>query len=570
MPRLRLLCASSLVIAVAVWAVPGSGQSPPSSGKRVLSLDGPTPIERGVNPDTSHGPQTPEAGRRASIRVASAVPDRAGASGLRYHPGRVIVKFRDGASAASRSSTVAAAGGGATMAPRQASQDFDLVQIDPAMDAEAIARAFRARPDVEYAQAAYRLHPELVPNDALYPQQWNLPAIHMEQAWDIQPAAGSNVIVAVLDTGIAYTAATVPFHAGAFSEDPSDPNNDILPPGVGSNTYPALGDLTLKFVAATELAPATRFVKPRDFIWNDTMPIDLDGHGTHVSGTIGQLTNNRSNGLGDVTNGGGTAGVAFNVKLMPVKVLDGQWDDIFGSPNAGTDDIVALGIRYAADNGANVINMSLGRTGPSNCGSNPNQDGCAPVVEAAIRYAVGKGAFVAIAAGNDFDMGNPTETLAEIASRVQGAVSVGAVNQATGHPFFSSTGRFVELAAPGGEFGSFGNGGGILQQTLDLDLVETFDQPPSKFTAPRFDSLAYFFFIGTSQATPHVSGLAAMLMQQGITDPAAVEAALERFATPCSESRNACADDIAPNRNNTFGFGLVDARKTLRGLGLAK
>jgi serine protease len=572
MPRLRLLCASSAVTAavVVLWAVSGSGQSPPPAGKRALGLDGPTPIERGVSPDTSHGPGTPEALRRASIRVASAVADRAGASGVRYRPGRVIVKFKDGASAASRSSGVAAAGGGATMAPRQASQDFDIVQIPSAMDAEAIARAFRSRPDVEYAQAAYRVHAEFVPNDALYPQQWNLPAIHMDQAWDIQPAAGSNITVAVLDTGIAYTAATVPFHASAFSEDPADPNNNILPPGVGAASYPALGDLTLRFVAATELAPSTRFVKPHDFIWNDTLPLDLDGHGTHVSGTIGQLTNNRTNGLGDASNGGGTAGVAFNVKLMPVKVLDGQWDDIFGSPNAGTDDIVALGIRYAADNGANIINMSLGRTGPANCGGNPNQDGCAPVIEAAIRYAVGKGVFVAIAAGNDFAMGNPTETLAEIASRVPGAVSVGAVNQATGHSFFSSTGSYIELAAPGGEFGSFGDGGGILQQTFDLDLVDTFDGPPSKFTAPEFDALAYFFFIGTSQATPHASGVAAMLMQQGITDPAAIEAALERFAAPCSESQNRCAAGLAANRNNTFGFGLIDARKTLRGLGLAK
>ena len=61
-----------------------------------------------------------------------------------------------------------------------------------------------------------------------------------------------------------------------------------------------------------------------------------------------------------------------------------------------------------------------------------------------------------------------------------------------------------------------------------------------------------------------------MLMQQGITDPAAIEAALEKFATPCSESLNKCDASIAPNRNNMFGFGLIEARNTLRGLGLAK
>ena len=80
------------------------------------------------------------------------------------------------------------------------------------------------------------------------------------------------------------------------------------------------------------------------------------------------------------------------------------------------------------------------------------------------------------------------------------------------------------------------------------------------FKAPRFDVLANFYFIGTSEATPHVSGLAAMLMQQGITSPAAIEAALEKFAT----------DRGASGRDNEFGFGEINARNTLRGLGLAK
>jgi serine protease len=428
------------------------------------------------------------------------------------------------------------------LAVRSAYADFDVMTIDPGEDAEAVAAALRQRSDVEYAQAAYRVRPAFVPNDFFFPRQWNLGSagLDMPLAWDVQPAAASAITVAVLDTGVAYTNARFQFHADAFVNDQNV-------------SYPALGDLTLAFAAAPELQPLARFVKPHDFIWNDDFPVDLDGHGTHVSGTIGQLTNNAGTGLGDTSGSrpGGTAGVAFNAKLMPVKVLSSDWDDIFGSPNAGTDDIVALGIRYAADNGAKVINMSLGREGPS-----------APVVEDAIKYAVGKGCFIAVAGGNGFADGNPTEVIAEIANRVQGAVSVAAVTPDRTQAFYSTTGSYIELSAPGGDFGPSNIDGtrGILQQTLDLDLVDTFTLAPSQYGPPRFDAFAYFFFIGTSQSTPHVSGVAAMLMQQGITDPAAVEAMLEQSAI----------DLGTPGRDPTFGFGLINPPRTLRGLGLAR
>src|SRR5437867_7752258 len=206
------------------------------------------------------------------------------------------------------------------------------------------------------------------------------------------------------------------------------------------------------------MAPG-RFVAPHDFSWDNDIPLDFDGHGTHVSGTIGQLTNDNI----------GTAGVAFNVKLMPVKVIDSIWDDLFGAPNVGDDATVARGIRYAADNSAKVINLSIGRTGPPDS---------APAIEDAIKYAVGKGAFVVIAAGNDFENGDPKEVIADIASRVQGAVAVGAIDPSHNRAYYSSTGTYVELSAPGGSFRGFDKEGGILQQTLDLELVETFTSLP--------------------------------------------------------------------------------------------
>src|SRR5437763_6352138 len=94
-----------------------------------------------------------------------------------------------------------------------------MVSIDPSEDAEAVARSLSAQPDVEYAQPSYRMRPKFRPNDAYYGDQWNLPMIGMEQAWDIQPAAGSSIIVAVLDTGVAYTNQTIAVRAQAFSID---------------------------------------------------------------------------------------------------------------------------------------------------------------------------------------------------------------------------------------------------------------------------------------------------------------------------------------------------------------
>ena len=102
--------------------------------------------------------------------------------------------------------------------------------------------------------------------------------------------------------------------------------------------------------------------------------------------------------------------MAFNVRLMPVKVIGGDWDIIFDAPNEATTSVVASGIRYAADNGAKVINMSIGFDG----------GGPLPAIEEALRYAVGKGVFVAVSAGNAFDEGNPEEGLAEIAAKMDG------------------------------------------------------------------------------------------------------------------------------------------------------
>jgi len=519
---------ASAVLAFALVA-PGHGQSPESYPILLQDVSAGA-VDRGVLPGEGPPPSKGPRVRAERVDRTSAYADRASASGATYMPGRVIVKFRDGMSTSARLSALSSASPTAALTTQKPYANFDTISIDPNEDPEAVARSFASRPDVEYAQAAYRVRPYFVPNDPEYRRQWNMLNIDMERAWDIQPGSSSTVVVAVIDTGIAYQDAIVRYNARGFR---------VVFSNGTSITYPALGLIDVPFAAAPDLRGTNRFVAPHDFIWENNLPVDLVGHGTHVTGTIGQNTNN----------GVGTAGIAYNVRIMPVKVIDDVWDLIFGSPNEGTDDTVARGVRYAADNGAKVLNMSIGRSGPP-----------APVVEDAIKYAVGKGAFVAIAAGNGFEDGNQTEVVAEIASRVQGAVSVAALDQQHTRAYYSTTGPWVELSAPGGSTRVGGEQGTVYQQTYDLSFVETFNLPPAQYHAPRFDMLQIVPFQGTSMATPHVSGVAALLVQQGITDPAAIEAALERFAS----------DRGPAGKDNQTGYGEISARNTLRGLGLSK
>jgi len=450
-------------------------------------------------------------------------PRRAASS---YLPDSVVVKFRSSASAGARRSLMAMVGG--DMVAPMSNADFDIIRLRAGDNPETVAARLGAQPDVEYAQARYRARPLFTPNDPFYRLQWNFPAIDMERAWDINPGGTAAVTVAVLDSGVAYRSAVLRFNAVAWRRD-----DGVL--------MPALGPLDVPFAAAPDLAGPDRFVAPRDFIWDDVLPLDMDGHGTHVAGTVGQLTNNNLGG----------AGMAFNVKIMPVKIVDSEWDEAFNSPYIGTDDVVARGIRYATDNGANVINLSVGRDGPP-----------APVVEAAVRYAVSRGVFVAVAAGNEFATGAP-ERYAEFAPAIDGMVAVAAIGPTKQHASYSSVGPFVELAAPGGDFAAHtptDSRDGVLQQTLDLDLVETWAGSVARYRAPRFDSFAYYYFTGTSMATPHVSGFAALLRQQGITSPAAIEAIMKQFAT----------DLGPPGRDDQYGYGLINPRASLRGMGLAK
>jgi subtilisin family serine protease len=240
-----------------------------------------------------------------------------------------------------------------------------------------------------------------------------------------------------------------------------------------------------------------------DFVQNDDTPQDGNGHGTHVTGVIDALTGN----------GIGVESVAPGAKVLPVRVLDDS--------GSGDADTVAAGVDWATQHGADVINLSLGGAVPLISGSSDSFD-------AALDRALDRGVIVVAAAGND---GLP---VCEQPSGQGRLLCVGAVDRRGNRSYFSNFGMGLGLVAPGGS-GLPGD---------DEDILSTWNDG------------GYQEVAGTSQATPFVSGVAALLVSKGIRGQAAVQRIL------------ATARDAGPlGPDGEYGAGIVDAARAVAGLG---
>jgi serine protease len=318
--------------------------------------------------------------------------------------------------------------------------------------------------------------------------QWNFVGpfgVGAPEAWanliaDGAPG-GSGVTVAVLDTGVAYE------DRGKFLRSPD--------------------------------FEASQFVKGYDFVAGSAHPDDRNGHGTFVAGTIAEATNN----------GRGLTGLAYGVKIMPVRVLDAS-----GEGDAST---IAKGVRFAVNHGAKVINLSLEFSGEVTASD-------VPELVSALSYAHAHGVVIVAAAGNEGSTDVPYP------ARDEFAIAVGASTEHGCLADYSNYGRHIDLVAPGGG--------------ADANLPEDPNCRPNRTpgrdvyqetftgTSPRIFGFPDGYE-GTSMAAPVVAATAALVISSRILgpnpQPASVRWRLEQTARPLGGAAD----------SSDYGHGLVDA-----------
>jgi serine protease len=395
--------------------------------------------------------------------------------------------------------------------------DTDLartVDLPRQVGVRAAATVLRRNPDVEYAVPNYIATASAVPagvsrevpNDpGTIENPPGPPGGWVEKQWNFLPWEGvPSVLLPVSPGGIDAPAAWAHL-AAAGRPGAEGVTVAVLDTGIA---YRSLGS---RFRRSPDFS-AGQFAKGYDFVEHDRIPLDENGHGTHVGGTIAEKTNN----------GIGLTGLAFRAKLMPVRVLDKE--------GRGRANDIARGIRFAVAHGADVINMSFN----FGCGRS------VPSVDEALQQAYDAGVVTVASVGN---LGS--EACVSAPATSPHTIGVGGSTEGGCVGDYSLAGEDVDVLAPGGGEPSPDcpsvSSDPIYQVTLRDGSTRRFGEPSN--------------YAGTSMAAAHVSGVAAMILASGTLGPKLKGRA--KVAAVTKRLRQTARDLGLPATRE--GAGLIDA-----------